>query len=202
MKPPPPKKNPNPKPPKPPVVHSSRCALHSFLTVCRANGFERVIFTPLPGSGASPRPLQLSHSKVPSWHQLRAVSFVLCNPFCPPPAPMPRRSFGKRQKEKKKNLTGFQRFSCLFSQASCYLNEGLSADWTSCVRLFKLTAPLSSPAMRKLWALRQATLSLARRWNRASVQVSPRRAGLLSPWLRCSWPWLRCPSAVCSCTSL
>jgi hypothetical protein len=31
--------------------------------------------------------------------------------------------------------------------------ERLCADWTFCVRLLKLTASLSSPAMRKLWGL-------------------------------------------------
>lgn len=79
------------------------------------------------------------------------------------PTPVPSRSFGKRKKEKKKNLTGFQRSSRLFSQVSCYLNAGLSVDWASRVQLVKLTAPLSSPAMGTLRALRPAALSLAQR---------------------------------------
>lgn len=64
------------------------------------------------GPNPLPSPLQLTNSKVPSWHQLWAVSFVSCNPSSFLPPPMPNRSFGKGKKEK--NLTGFQLFFCLF----------------------------------------------------------------------------------------
>lgn len=171
-----------------------------------ANGFERITFTHLLGSGERPQPcrlLQLTNSKAPSWHRLWAVSFVSCNPspFLPPS--MPNRSFGKR---KKTSLSGFQLLWFFFfsppSQVSSYLNELLCLLNLLCLALQAEGFPFFScreKTSRGGWG-RCITSSLARRWDNGPAQVGLRGTGLLSLWPRRSWPWHRWPSAVCSRT--
>lgn len=118
------------------------------------------------GTVPGPPTLQLSDSEVPCWHQLWAVP--LCHATLPlPPSPTPNRSFGKR----KKKPAGVPAPLSPFPPRS-HVTGVRGARPTEPGQLWKLTASLSSPAMRKLSGA-QACPPLPWHGGRTPAQAGP-----------------------------